>query len=184
MNHIDIMNPNKTKYREYFVTVDSANRDRNIWRNTNQYEVKMQPDGSFQGATIDRAFKNVRSIEVINAIFPNANNVVNEMYIYLCIPEIDGVLESTNKIGNTALAQLVPHRVVGSFVYCMFNKDTHPKRYFPVEGVRIDRITVEFRKRDGTLFDFGLDNPVGLPIANIVQTSVTFKIVVRDKVIP
>lgn len=172
------------QYREYFVTIDSADRDRNVWRNTNQYEVKMQPSNTFQGATIDRAFKNVVSIEVINVIFPNTNNVVNEMYLYLCIPELDGLFESTNNIGNKALAQLLPHTVVGSFIYSIFDKEYHPRRYFPVEGVRIDRLTLEFRKRDGTLFDFGTDNVPSLAPIPILQTSATFKIVVRDNIIP
>jgi len=171
------------QYREYYVIVDSANRDRNVWSATNQYEVKMQPSSSFQGATIDRAFKNVRSIEVVNAVFPNTNNVLNEMYIYLCVPELDGLFESTNDVGNKALAQLVPDKVIGNYVYSVFDTERHPKRIFPVEGVRIDRMTIEFRKRDGTLFNFGADSAPGSPVISTVQTSVTFRIVVRDKMI-
>jgi hypothetical protein len=171
-------------YREYYVTVDSANRDRTIWTSTSQYEVKMQPSSGFQGATIDRAFKNVYSVEVINAIFPNQNNVLDEMYLYLCVPELNGLYESTNDVGNKALAQLVPDKVIGSFVYSVYDTEKHPRRYFPVEGARIDRMTIEFRKRDGALFNFGADTGSGSPVLPLLQTSVTFRVVVRDKIIP
>ena len=169
-------------YREYYVTIDSNDRDRTIWADSGNFQVKMQPENTFQGATINRAFKNVRSIEVMNVIYPNVNKVTDEMYIFLCFPEIEGVFESTNYIGNKAIAKLIPSTLVGNYISIHFDKSERPKRYFPFHGVRIDKLTVEFRKNNGDLFVFGPDNK-DTP-NRLLQTSITLRIIVRDKVIP
>ena len=169
--------------REYFVTVDSSDRDRTVWPTTSQYQVKMQPAHTFQGATIDRSFRNVESIEVVNAIFPNRNNVTDSMYLFLTIPEIDGVYEATSTTGNRALAKLVPERLIGNFVQCSFANEPRPRRIYPFEGARIDQLTIEFRTNNGALFSFGADTSPGSPPTPALQTSVTFRIVVRDRLI-
>jgi hypothetical protein len=174
----------KPGYREYYVTVDSTDRDRTVWPSSSQFQVKMEPSPTFQGATLSRAFKNVKSVEIINVIYPNTNNVVNDMYLYLCVPELEGSIETTANFGKSAVAQLLPTKVVGNFVYSIYHEDMHPKNYYPVEGTRIDKLTLEFRRKDGTLFDFGTDTTHGNSPNKLVQTSATFRIVVRDRLIP
>ena len=176
------MTQDKVQYREYYVTIDSLNRDRTLWPDSGNFQVKMQPEHSFNGATINRAFKNVRSIEVMNVVYPNVNNVTDQMYLFLCFPEIEGVFESTNYIGNKALAKLIPSTLVGNYISIHFDKGERPKRYYPFHGVRIDKLTIQFRKNNGELFVFGPDN--GQNPNPLLQTSITLRIIVRDKVIP
>lgn len=166
--------------REHFIVIDSRNRDRSLWSSSSQFEVKMQPNQSFSGAYIDRNFKNIESIELIDAIFPNTNNVTNQMYLYLCIPEIDGALESTNPIGTKALAKLVPSKLIGNYIYTTYENQHHPKKYYQSVGARLDKITVEFRQPDGSLFDFGTDNGIDMIPNPLLQTSITLRIVVRS----
>ena len=174
----------KPGYREYYVTVDSTDRDRTVWNSSSRFQIKMEPSPTFQGATLSRAFKNVKSVDIINVVYPNTNNVVNEMYLDLCVPELEGTIETTANFGKSAIAQLLPTKVVGNFVYSIYHEDVHPKKYYPVEGMRIDKLTLEFRKKDGSLFDFGTDTLPGTAPNKLLQTSATFRIVVRDRLIP
>ena len=174
----------KPGYREYYVTVDSTDRDRTVWNSSSRFQIKMEPSPTFQGATLSRAFKNVKSVDIIKVVYPNTNNVVNEMYLYLCVPELEGTIETTANFGKSAIAQLLPTKVVGNFVYSIYHEDVHPKMYYPVEGMRIDKLTLEFRKKDGSLFDFGTDTLPGTAPNKLLQTSATFRIVVRDRLIP
>lgn len=164
--------------KEYFITIDSRDRDRMLWPMANRFQVKMDPENTFAGATVGRSFKNVRSIEVVTVQFPNTNNVLNQMYLYLNFPEIDGVYESTNLAGTKALAKLIPTSLLGNYVYVQF-ETKYPKRIFPGKGVRIDRLTPEFRTYDGTLFDFGLDTVPPNPYNPLVQTSMTLRVIVQ-----
>jgi hypothetical protein len=176
------MTQDKVQYREYYVTIDSTDRNRSLWPDSGNFQVKMQPEDNYTGATINRAFKNVRSIEVMNVIYPNTNKVTDQMYLYLCFPEIDGVFEATNYIGNKALAKLIPSTLVGNYISIHFDKGERPKRYYPFHGVRIDKLTIQFRKNNGELFVFGPDNEQNPN--PLLQTSITLRIIIRDKVIP
>lgn len=164
--------------KEYFVTIDSRDRDRTLWPNANQFQVKMEPDASYKGATLNRAFKNIRSVEVLSVQFPNTKDVLDQMYIYLCFPEIDGIYEATHLTGSKALAKLVPTMALGNYIYIDF-KDKPPRRLFPSQGVRLDRLTPAFRSYDGTLFDFGNDHPYPNAFNPKLQTSITLRIIVQ-----
>jgi len=65
------MSSSKWKYRTYYVNIDSSDRDRKTWPNSGNFEVKFQPDSTFSGATVNRAFKNVVTVEVMDVMFPN-----------------------------------------------------------------------------------------------------------------
>ena len=164
--------------KEYFVTLDSRDRDRTLWSNANQFQVKMQPDASYKGAMINRAFRNVRSIEVISVQFPNTKDVLDQMYLYLCFPEVEGIYESTNITGYKALAKLIPGTALGNYIHIDF-REKPPRRLFPNKGVRLDRLTPEFRAYDGTLFDFGNDHTPPTPLNPKLQTSITLRIIVQ-----
>ena len=164
--------------KEYFVTIDSRDRDRTIWPNANQFQVKMEPESSYKGATLNRAFKNIRSIEVLSVQFPNTNQVLDQMYLYLCFPEIDGIYEATHITGSKALAKLVPTMALGNYIHIDF-KDKPPRRLFPVNGVRLDRLTPAFRTYDGSLFDFGNDHNYPNALNPKLQTNITLRIIVQ-----
>ena len=165
--------------KEYFVTIDSRDRDRTIWPNANQFQVKMEPESSYKGATLNRAFKNIRSIEVLSVQFPNTNQVLDQMYLYLCFPELDGVFESTSMIGTKAIAKLEPYAAIGNFVLVKYDTK-YPKLIFPDKGLsRLTALTVEFRKYDGTLFNFGTDTTPPTTVNPVLQTSITLRVVVQ-----
>lgn len=165
--------------REYFITIDSRDRNRAIWPSANNFQVKLDASSTFNGATIGRDFRNVKSLEVVSVQFPNANNVLNEMYLYLCFPELDGVFESTSMIGTKAIAKLEPYAAIGNFVLVKYDTK-YPKLIFPDKGLsRLSTLTVEFRKYDGTLFNFGTDTTPPTVFNPVLQTSITLRLVVQ-----
>lgn len=161
--------------RTYYITVDSRHRDRSLWTKTSKFEVKMDPLSGFAGAAIQRSFKNVVSIELVDAIYPFVDSC---SYLFLKIHEIDGNLLTTCN-GNQYFTKLVPKTIMNGFVYSNadFNNDVN-KRTFLNRGTRIDKLTLEIIKPDGETIDFGndtMDDPVPA-----LQTCFTFKIVIED----
>lgn len=168
----------ETELKEYYITIDSRDRDRVAWPSANNFQVKLNAENTYTGATIGRSFKNVRAIEIVSVQFPNVNNILDEMYLYLCFPEVDGVYESTNLTGTKALAKLIPSTLIGNYVYIEFKKKT-PRRLYKNRGQRLDRLTPEFRRYDGTLFNFGTDTTPPLAFNSKLQTSITLRIIVE-----
>jgi len=168
-----------SKFKEHYITLDSRDRDRTLWATTSRFQINLSSNVTYDDSPEDNTYEAVRRVEVIDAIFPNRNHVVSEMYLYLCIPEIGGILDATNITGGTALAKLIPTRLIGDFVQVHFEVGMRPTKLYDFDGLDLSTITVEFRKKDGTLFDFGTDNvPPTAPKAEL-QTAVTLRIMTQ-----
>lgn len=172
-----LIKPSKDlKKREFYVTIDSRDRDRSSWPLSSNFEVKCEGPVGFRGANLPRKFLNVRCVELISAIYPNSNDVLDELYLFLSIPEIDGVFEATSLEGSKALAKLVPDKIHGGFIHAANNEYERPRKVFKSPGVRLDKLTIQFKKWNGNVFDFGIDNAATSAPLNSVQTSITLKI--------
>jgi len=171
------INKDAFKIKYYYFTVDSRDRNKTIWPTTSEYQIKMEPENSFIGATLTRNYKNVKSIELINAVYPNTSNILQEPYLFVCIPELEGLLfDATNLTGMKTFAKLIPHRNTDFFVYSENSWNDSAKLEFHTAGKRIDRLTVQFRKHNGDLA-FGID-----AASNV--TSLTFKVGVIEPTVP
>lgn len=168
--------------RVQYINIDSRDRNRNVWPSSNRFEVKFDPSPDFVGASVQRSFKNIISVELIHAIFPNTNDVLNQGYLNLHIPEIDGPPIETTNSGSRVFAKLIPSQVIGPFVQSYQDVVEKPSKFFPFQGVRLDRMTVEFRDSRGELFNFGADNAVSSEPNPLLQTSLLLKIVTDDKI--
>lgn len=168
-----------SKTVEYYVSIDSRNRNRALWPSSSRFEVRFEPHASYEGATIHRAFKNVESIEVVEVIYPNTNNVLDQMYLLLAIPELDGNIECSDGSLNRPLAKLVPSYTIGNYVVCKYtDDDSRPRKEFQSPGGRIDKMTLEFRSYDNTIFSFGTDAIEPSNPNPLLQVSVTLKVTV------
>lgn len=135
----------------------------------------MDPLPGFTGASIQRSFKNVVSIELIDAVYPFTESC---SYLYLKLHEIDGNILSTHN-GNQYFTKLIPKTILNNFVYSETDHDAH-KKVFMSRGTRLDKLTIELIKPDGETVDFGDDTlPPQDPMPSM-QTSFSFKIVVED----
>jgi hypothetical protein len=101
------------------------------------------------------------------------------MYLFLNIPEIDGVLETTDS-GRRYFAKIIPGSIVGEYIHSYQDPIEHAIKIFPFRGARLDKLTIEFRNSRGELFSFGADTSVGSANNPLLQTSLTFKITVEE----
>ena len=180
---------NKYQYRTYYVNIDSNDRNRTIWPDSANFEVRFDSGSEYVGANVPRAFKNVYSVELVDAVYPNVNSVANNMYLLVCCPELSdgiGMMDSTNNGTSKILAKLLPANILGSFVQTLYNDPEITKIVFPTEGKRIDKLTIQFRTNTGALFQFcgtnGASDPASATVATL-QTSLTLRIVIRDRII-
>ena len=166
--------------KSYYISVDSRDRDRTLWPNSNRFEVRMDAQPGFAGAQIARGFKNVTRIELINVIFPNTKSVLSEMYLFLSIPEIEGGMDTTS-LGQRYFAKIVPGSVIGYYIQSHSDPLERPAKDFLFRGARLDKLTLELRTSRGQLFDFGDDtHPTNDAPNPLLQTSFTFKITVEE----
>ncbi|QIG60140.1 hypothetical protein [Dishui Lake large algae virus 1] len=177
MSTVYQINGKRVSTKSYYISIDSRDRDRNIWPYSSQFEVKLDPPAPYAGAQIQRSFKNVISVELVNAAFPNTNKVLDLQYIYLNIQEIDGILDTTCS-GKRFFAKLLPQHAIGHFVYNYQDIGERARKIYPFRGARLDKLTIEFRDPSGALINFGNDN--GATPNNLIQTSLTLKIVVEQ----
>ncbi len=176
MSTVYQINGKKIPTKTYYISIDSRDRDRSIWPLSSQFEVKLDPPDVYGGAQIQKSFKNVISIELLNSAFPNTNNMADVQYLYINIREVDGVLDTTCK-GKRFFAKILPQHVVGSFVYNYQDMCDRARKIFPFRGTRLDKLTIEVRDPNGDIVNFGNDN--GQQINPQLQTSFTFKIIVE-----
>jgi len=146
--------------REYYVTIDSRDRDRTVWSNPNNYAINFQGSSN---SSIGRVFKNVKSIKLISAQFPYISDFNSTRYITLEIEEIGSVSYGTNITLSKAFAKLkfeddsirTLQSNVGKFVSPDI-EDTS-KIYKKSSLGHLNKMTILFRKPDGSILSFGSD---------------------------
>ena len=152
-NYDDVQEYLKTHY----INIDSRDRDRTVWSSSSKFEVYFSPNSYYTGAQISRNFHNVVSIELVNVIYPNTNNVINQQYLYLNIPEIDGIIDTTSN-GGRYFAKLIPSNCSGPFIY---NNDTieRTKKLYPFQPQTIFLTIIHVVSKQ---------YPIQLPIINLI----------------
>lgn len=161
----------------YIVSIDSSDRNRDIWEKSSQFEVQFDPAQGYNGAGVQKSFRNIVSIELVDFIHPYIDGC---SHLYLRIRELDGRILSTYN-GFQYFAKIIPKSIIGGFVYSYNdtpNKDMNGI-IFPVRGTRIDKMTFDIVKPNGELVDFGPDTSSTYDPNPAVQVSMTFRVVVE-----
>lgn len=149
-----------TKEMEYYVTIDSNDRDTKIWKTPQSYQINFGPlNGENENiGYVNQSFNNVQSIELLEVIIPNnTNNGTNYEtipYISLEIPEIGNVFHGTNDNIRKTFSQLTFDKVVGNYRYCTFSHKTKIKKQFNPR-IALNKMTINFLKPNGDIYDFG-----------------------------
>jgi len=173
----------KAYVKEYYVTIDSIDRDRSVWPLSSRFEVKFAGLPDFAGATIGRGFKNVSSVELVSAVYPNTNYILNEPCIYIAFDEFEGAYDGTNAAGANAFAKLLPSTALGGFVQSYGDSGSagHPQRKVSwASGVRLDKLTVSLKTSRNTVFNFGADYDPSVEANPALQISITLKVTVVE----
>lgn len=157
---------------KYYVTVSSRDRDRSVHPNVSQYTVNLPSE-----------LKNIISVELIQAIIPDVNNVVNEPYLLLKIGEFNDVMISADKNVSDSFAILQMSAPVSPGTFIQIDKRIHEqtvKRY-KTPKVALSRVSVSITDADGNLFNFGNDNSFPNPPDKAIQNTFVFRIICSEK---
>lgn len=146
-----------------YFTVSSRDRDTTRYPNVNQYTIYLQTE-----------YKNVHSIELIQAILPDVNDITKEPYLLLNVNELHSqpVIDSNDiAIANSfAMLQISAPVTAGSWM--MVDKKLHEQTVlrYQTPKARINKLSISLHKADGSLFDFGTGND------DAIQNTLIFKV--------
>jgi hypothetical protein len=181
-NHIDLKSKSLSVQQEpnieyeevnYYLTVSSKERNVSLYPNVNNYVVHFQKE-----------FKNISSVELIQAIIPDRNDVINEPYLLLKIEELEDVMVSNDKHISDAFAilQLAAPSSSGHFIQLDKRIHENTVKYFRIPKASLSKMTIKITDYDGVLFDFldGSTDNVNNPV-KAYQNTFVFKIVCLEK---
>lgn len=169
---LSIQQEKNIEYEEVtkYITISSKDRDFETYSSVSRYSINFQTE-----------LKNIISIELIQAIIPDKNDVIKEPYLLLKIEELEDVMISNDRNVSDAFAilQLAQPTTTGGFI--MVDKRIHENtvKYFRTPKASLNKMTVTVTDAYGTPFNFGSDTP-NPPVKNLQNTFV-FKVVVLEK---
>lgn len=154
----------------HYLTISSKDRDVIAYPNVNHYAIKFPNE-----------FKNIYSIELIQAIIPDQNNVQNEPYLLLQIDEIQDTMVSNDKniAESFAILQLASPPKANTFIQIDRRIHENTIKYYNTPKAYLSKMTVTILSSDGTPFNFGTDTPS--PPNKSYQNTFIFKIVTLEK---
>lgn len=155
----------------YYLKISSADRDPSIYASSSNFIVELPKE-----------YKNVYSIELIQAIIPDQNNVTSEPYLLLTIDELDKhPMDAIDKSTSDAFAILMlsnPPLVPGSFIAIDNTIHQNAVLYYPnTPKAKLSRMTIKITDVDGNLFDFGGDGTT----TKGYQSTFVFKVVQLER---
>lgn len=154
----------------HYLTISSKDRDVTAYPNVNHYSLKFPNE-----------FKNIHSIELIQGIIPDQNDVQNEPYLLLQVDEIQDVMVSNDKnISNSfAILQLAAPTRSGTFIQIDRRIHEYTVKYYDTPKAYLSKMTVTILDSNGIPFNFGTDTPS--PPNKSFQNTFIFKIVTLEK---
>jgi hypothetical protein len=153
---------------DYYLTVSSKDRDTTQHPSESNYVINFQQE-----------FKNIHSVELIQAIVPDKNDVTNEPYLLLQIEELENFMISVDRNVSDAFAILQLCRPTTPGTFIQIDKRIHENvvKYFKTPKSTLARMSIKVTDCDGGLFDFG-----GTSSSNKeFQNTFVFKIVCLEK---
>jgi hypothetical protein len=157
---------------EHYLSISSRDRNRTTYPNVNNYIINFPLE-----------FRNIASIELVQAIIPAQNNVDQEPYLLLTIDELPDVMISNDKnIANSfAILQLSSPVTAGGFI--QIDKRIHENTVltFKTPKANLAKMTVSIRDCLGELFDFGNDASLPNAPTKSLQNTFIFKITTLEK---
>lgn len=163
-----------------YISVDSRDRDRGLWPQTNQFRVPFvtSSDNPAIKTTGDR-IRNIYSISLLSCVVPNSPGVFDQPYLLLQIDEIQGIYDAANQTTTKAITKLYFREAHGGSKFLRLDKgvgDPTCRIYWPAPKASLSQLTVSFRNYDGSLFDFGADEISPTLPNTALQTTLTLEI--------
>lgn len=157
----------KYKKRDNYMVISSKDRDLSLYTKSCQFVLDL-----------DNEYKNIISVELIQAIIPDKNNVTSEPFLLLNIKELEPVMESNNKeiYDSFAMLQICAPTVAGSFLQIDKRIFESVILEYRTPKAKLSRLSLSITDCDGNLFEFGGDNT----ITKDYQCQFVFKITTLD----
>jgi len=155
-----------------YITVSSRDRDMNTYPSPNHYSIKLPHD-----------LKNIYSIEIINGVIPDQNDVKQEPYLLLKIDELvyeNMISVDKNMADAFAIIHMAPAITPGYFINVDKKTFEHTVLRFETPKATLSKLTITITDCDGVPFDFGTEPDPNVP-AKSLQNTFIFRVVTYKK---
>lgn len=159
----NMMSPEKI-YREYYVVIDSKDRDTTKFSTPNEYQIPFAPSNSATTGYIDSGFQNVVSVELIEALLIDSSSETNASdngstypYLLLEVEELGGMFNGTNNQISQSFAMLKKYETQNGYKYYDLMGGTVHERIIRIFNpqMSLNKMTIRVKKPNGTIFNFG-----------------------------
>jgi hypothetical protein len=157
----------KYETRDHYLVVSSAERDPVAYPSSSNFVINLSKE-----------YKNIISVELIQAILPDKNNVTSEPYLLLKINEFEECMDTNNKPISDSFAMLaIPSPVVSdTFIHIDKRIFENVTLNYRTPKANLSKLTVQITDSAGTIFNFG--GPGSL--AKATQCVFVFKITTSE----
>jgi len=154
-------------YNEYYLAINSSSRDTTLYPNPNNYVIDLP-----------REYKNIKSIELLDATIPDKNNVTRQPYLVLNIKEINDVIDSIDPVLNKAFAVLKMDSPIQTGYFITLDKNCWEKmpKIYKQPKANLSRFSISITDRSGNLFNFLESSPTDIT----ADHSLYFKIITLE----
>lgn len=134
----------------HYLVVSSNDRNVTDYPNVNNYVINLQDE-----------IKNITSIQLIQAIIPDKNDVTQEPFLLLKIAEMEEVMISNNRNISDAFAILQMSSPVTTGFFIEIDTKIHENcvKYYKTPKSSLSRLSITITDMNGIPFDFGTDTP-------------------------
>ena len=183
----EIMNEEYNEF-EYFVIVDSKDRDLDLYTSPSDYVIPLGVSNigkDEKTGYIVRNYENVISVELIQFMLKDTRGVTGASdnpkippYIYLEIEEFANTYEGTGNFISNTFARLIYYDLLddGTDKYRVYTVDDMCKKLFKPRR-NLNKLTIRIRTPSGDLYNFGNVSDS----KTITMSSFTLKIVTYQK---
>jgi hypothetical protein len=135
--------------REYYLAIGSKDRDVAVYPSSSQFSIRLPKE-----------YKNIDSVELIQAIIPHKNNVTHEPYLVLGIDELVDTMESKDANISDAFAILMLNPPVESGKFISIDNRIHENTVlrYTTPKANLSKMTIRVTDFDGNIFSFGGDS--------------------------
>jgi hypothetical protein len=144
-----------------------------LWVTSTSRDRSLHPNPASFGIKLPTTYKNIIAIELIGGVIPNLDNIANDAYLFLDIPNLNHIL-TTDNFSYFAILGLNHHQNVNFLNLDKTNTEGVPITFESAKE-RLDHISLTLRHPDGSEVTFGNEDP-STPSDLALQASFLFEI--------
>jgi len=131
---------------EHYLVISSEDRD-----------VSIYPSSSNFVLNLDQEYRNIITVELIQAIVPDKNNITSEPYLLLKINELENTMNSNNKqiYESFAILQICNPTVPGSFLQMDKRIFENVILNYQTPKANLSKLSIKITDSQGNIFEFG-----------------------------